>query len=176
MAQTLGQWLMCLRQYGLMCLFLSSPERLPSNPFCTLISVSFYLLIGLLLVDEQRGYASVTTQIILELVMLAAITYAGLYWKKKLQRFSQTYSALVGINMVISAASIPSYQFNGAGNAAQGDSKVFLLYITLLIIVWNLAVLSLIFKRAMAISTQLSAMISFTYFVIYQIIVSWLVL
>ena len=173
MAQTIGQWLLCLKHYLLMCLFLSSPERLPYNPFCTLISLFAYFLIGLLLVDEQRGMASVSAQIFLEVIMLALVAYAGLYWKKSLMRFQQTISALIGINMVISAVTIPVYHLvsNGGDSAANGDS--LLVYSTLLIVVWNLAVLSLIFKRAFSISTQLSAMISFNYFVIYQFVVVW---
>jgi len=167
MAQTIGQWLLCLKHYLLMCVFLSSPERLPYNPLCTLISLFAYFLIGLLLADEHRGMASVSAQIFLEVIMLALVAYAGLYWKKSLMRFQQTISALIGINMFISAVTIPVYQLVSNG----GDS--LLVYITLLIVVWNLAVLSLIFKRAFVISTQLSAMISFNYFVIYQFVVIW---
>ena len=40
----------------------------------------------------------------------------------------------------------------------------------------NLAVMSLIFKRSFEISTQLSAMIAFGYFVIYHITFYWLFL
>ena len=45
------------------------------------------------------------------------------------------------------------------------------IYITLVILLWNLAVLSLIFKRAFDISTHISAMIAFNYFIAYQFIV-----
>ena len=38
----------------------------------------------------------------------------------------------------------------------------------------NLAIISLIFKRSFEITTQLSAMISFNYFVVYQILVYWM--
>lgn len=173
MGQTIEQWLLCLKHYLLMCAFLSSPERLPYNPFCTLISFFAYLLVGLLLADEQRGMAAVSAQILLEIIMLALIAYAGLHWKKSLQRFPQTLSALIGINMLISAASIPLYRLVSSGGENTGDTSTLLIYTTLLIVIWNLAVLSLIFKRAFAISTQLSAIISFNYFVVYQFVVIW---
>ncbi len=82
----------------------------------------------------------------------------------------QTYSALICINVVITAATIPVYNLV-ADSGGDGDS--LLIYITLAILVWNLAVLSLIFKRAFEISTHLSAMISFSYFFVYQFIVIW---
>ena len=128
MAQTIGQWLLCLKHYLLMCVFLSSPERLPYNPLCTLISLFAYILIGLLLVDEQRGMASVSAQIFLEVIMLALIAYAGLYWKKSLLRFQQTISALIGINMVISAVTIPVYHLVSSSGESAGNGGSLLVF------------------------------------------------
>lgn len=163
-------WLQSLKHYVYMCLLLSSPERLPYNPNCIVLTLASYFLIGSFLVDEQRSYAVVCAQILLELGMLAAIAYVGLRWKKKLSRLLQTFSALTGVNAVITVATIPVYH---AVSDFQDDGDSLVIYATLAILVWNLAVLSLIFKRALEISTHLSAMISFNYFVLYQFIVIW---
>jgi hypothetical protein len=170
MQNILGQWLASLKHYLLMCLLLSSPERLPYNPFCIALTAFVYLLLGLLLVDEQRSYAAVCAQITLELGMLGLITWVGLKWKDSMSRFLQTFSALLGINVVITAVTIPVYR---ATSSFDDSIENVLIYVTLVILVWNLAVLSLIFKRAFEISTHLSAMISFNYFVLYQFIVIW---
>ncbi len=170
MQNIIGQWLVSLKHYVLMCLLLSSPERLPYNPYCVVLTVFSYSLIGLLLVDEQRSYAVVCAQISLELGMLGLIAYWGLRWKKSLERFLQTFSALIGINMIITMVTIPVYQNVTSDEAEIGN---LLIYVTLAILIWNLAVLSLIFKRAFSISTHLSAMISFNYFVLYQFVVIW---
>jgi hypothetical protein len=170
MQNIIGQWLVSLKHYILMCLLLSSPERLPYNPYCTALTIFVYFLFGLTLVDEQRGYGLVCAQIVLELGMLGLIAYYGLRWKKALLRFPQTISALIGINVVITAVTIPVYR-----TIVDYDPGVenLLVYVTLMILIWNLAVLSLIFKRSMGISTHLSAMISFNYFVVYQFLVYW---
>ncbi len=170
MHNIIGEWLVCLKHYLLMCLLLSSPERLRYNPYCVTLTLFSYFLIGLLLVDEQRSYAAVCAQISLELVMLGSIAYWGLRWKKFPGRFLQTFSALLGINMIITAVTIPIYR-----SVAQYEVNIanLLIYVTLAILIWNLAILSLIFKRAFDISTHLSAMISFNYFVLYQFIVIW---
>ena len=170
MQNIIGQWLVSLKHYILMCMLLSSPQRLPYSLYCLGLTGLSYFLIGLLLVDKERSYAMVCAQIVLELGMLALISYLGLRWKDSLARFLQTYSALLGINVVITAATIPVYNLVTA-NGGDGDS--LLIYVTLAILIWNLAVLSLIFKRAFEISTHLSAMISFSYFVTYQFIVIW---
>jgi hypothetical protein len=170
MQNIIGQWLVSLKHYILMCLLLSSPGRLPYNPYCTALTIFVYFLFGLTLVDEQRGYGLVCAQIVLELGMLGLIAYYGLRWKKSLPRFPQTISALIGINVVITAVTIPVYRI-----AIDYESNIdnLLIYVTLVILIWNLAVLSLIFKRSMEISTHLSAMISFNYFLVYQFLVYW---
>lgn len=170
MQNIIGQWLASLKHYILMCLLLSSPERLPYNLYCVVLTAISYFLIGLLLVDEQRSYSVVCAQILLELGMLGLIAYWGLRWKKVLERFLQTFSALLGVNMIITAVTIPVYR---AVTQNGTDVDSLLIYVTLAILIWNLAVLSLIFKRAFTISTHLSAMISFNYFVLYQFIVIW---
>ena len=171
MQNIIGQWLLSLKHYLLMCLLLSSPERLPYNVYCVALTAVSYFLIGLLLVDEQRSYSLVCAQIILELGMLGLITYWGLRWKKSLTRLQQTFSSVLGVTMVITAVTIPLYRF---AIQHQNNIENLLIYVTLIILIWNLAVLSLIFKRAFEISTHLSAMISFNYFVVYQFIVIWI--
>jgi hypothetical protein len=170
MQNIIGQWLLSLKHYILMCLLLSSPERLPYSAYSIALTAFSYLLIGMLLVDDQRSYAMVCAQIILELGMLGLIAYAGLRWKKSLARFQQTFSALLGINVIITGATIPVYR-SVISNTDSTES--LLIYVTLAILIWNLAVLSLIFKRSFEISTHLSAIISFNYFVVYQFIIIW---
>ena len=171
MQSALAQWLYSIKHYCLMCLLLSGPERLPYSVYPLVLSGFAYFVSGLMLVDEQRTYLLICIQIVLELVLLGAICYLILNWKKTLSRLLQTFSALVGINMVLTLVTIPVYHYLGAGKESIDQP---LLYATILLLVWNLAVLSMIFRRAFEISTQLSAMLSFGYFLIYQFIVSWL--
>lgn len=175
MAFHFKRWLTCLKHYILMCLFVSGPERLPHNLHCILFSLLAYCLLGFALVDEQRSYAMVVAQILLEVVLLALVAHTGLMWKKKQPRFHQTFSALIGVNLVISAVSIPVYQvLTQKINAGGGIDPVFI-NATMVIVFWNLAVLSLIFKRAFEINIVLASMISFNYFLIYQFIVIWFI-
>ncbi len=169
MQNIIGQWLASLKHYLLMCLFLSSPDKLPYNPYCIGLTITAYFLIGLPLVDEQRGYSQVCARIVLELAMLGLVIYLGLRWKNKMSRLSQTFSALAGINMLITVATIPVFR----ATSTYGGGDNLLIYATLAILVWNLAVMSLILKRALDISTHLSAMISFNYFIVYQFIEIW---
>jgi len=171
MMAAMRNFITSIKHYQLMCVLLSSPDRLPYSPFTVLLTGFTYFLIGLFLVDAERSYTLVCAQITLELMMLGLIAYVGLSLRKSMSRFLQTFSALLGTNVIITAVTIPAYRFT-VGNGSANDS--LLIYITIAILVWNLAVLSLIFKRSFDISTHLSAIISFSYFILYQITVFWL--
>lgn len=171
MLKIVGQWLYSLKHYLLMCLLLSSPDRLPCNPFPIAVTGFVYFLLGLLLVDAHHSYPQICMQILLEMGMLGLIAWIMLQRKQLLQRFQQTFSALIGINVVITSVAIPVGRFI-ENNATPDDN--LLLYSTLILLTWNLAVLSLIFKRSFEVSTHLSSVMSFCYFVVYQITVYWL--
>ncbi len=167
MLNILGQWLLSLKQYVSMSLFLSSPERLPDNVFCTALTIFAYYLLCLGLVDEERGYAELSAHLTFELALLALFVHTGLRWKNMLPRFHQTFSALVGINLLITLVSIPLYRIETNHETLLQNPLFYLL------LIWNLAAMSLIFKRSFEISTHLSAMISFNYYVFYQFILIW---
>lgn len=86
----------------------------------------------------------------------------------------QTLSALIGTNLIMTSISLPIYSLiidNSASNESFSQLEINL---SIALIFWNLAVLSMIFKRAFDIGTLVSAMISFNYFVLFQLIIIWL--
>ena len=79
-----------------MSVFASSPDRLPHRLDCLILTILFYCLLGLTLVDDDLGYSMILMQIVLEVSLLALLCYVGLMWRKKLNRFIQSLTALVG--------------------------------------------------------------------------------
>jgi hypothetical protein len=170
----LKQWMHCLKHCAMMTLLASSPERLPNSLHCIVLSLLSYLLVGLMLVDAQRSYLTIVGHITLELILLTLITYVALRLKKTLSRIYQTLSALIGTNLIMTSISLPIYSLV-IGNSLSNQSFTSLeINLSIALIFWNLAVLSLIFKRAFDMGTLVSAMISFNYFVLYQLIILWL--
>jgi len=167
------QWLVSVKHYALMCLLLSGPDRLVVNLHNILLSLFCYCLIGFALVDEQRSYLTIIMQIALELSLLALVSYIGLRGKDLLSRLPQTFSALLGVNIIISAVSIPVYRFLTQDINSQGELNSTALNITMVVIFWNLAAMSQIFKQAFNINTLPSALISFIYFLVFQFMVFW---
>ena len=171
MQNILGPWLVSLKHYAYMCLLMSSPERLPFFPQAIVLNILSYLALGLLLVSETFSYTRILGQIILQLVMMAMIAQVGLSRKNLQARFVQTYSALTGITLLIDAVTIPIH-LHIMDQPEMPETTI--MWIGVMILVWNLAVLSLIFRRAFEVSVSISAIISFTYFFAYHLFAYWL--
>jgi CDP-diglyceride synthetase len=171
MQSILGPWLVSLKHYVYMTLLLSSPERLPYHPQAIVLNIVSYFALGLLLVSESFSYVRISGQIALQLVMMAMITQVALKRNKLQSRFVQTYSALTGITLLIDAVTIPVH-LHIMDRPEMPDTTI--MWIGFAILFWNLAVLSLIFRRAFEVSTPISAIISFSYFVAYHLFAFWL--
>ena len=123
---------------------------------------------GILSTGQPWSLVSIVAQIAVEVGILYLITLVALTLSRKRERALQTLSALIGVNLVISFISIPIFQFLPPSTPEQVDPVT--LQVNLLILVWNLAVISLIFKRAFEISTALAAFVAFNYFLLYEFI------
>ncbi|MBC8211550.1 MAG: hypothetical protein H8E21_10845 [Gammaproteobacteria bacterium] len=167
---TIRTWLLSLKLYLQMSLFLASPSSLPYSPAALVLSVGAYLLVGQALLGEVKNLFEIGVQIAIEILILYLISYAVLTFKKKQGRLLQTLSALIGINLIISIASLllvgvlPDMQ-----NTETPDP--LLVQLNLAILLWNMAVVSLIFKRAFEIKTIVAAIIAFNYLLIYEFII-----
>ena len=171
MQNILGQWLYSFKHYLLMCLFLSSPARLPYSHHAILLTGFVYFLLGLLLVDADNSYPEICAQIIIELSLLGLIAWTMLNSKQALERMLQTFSALLGTTVVFAMLIIPIYRSATTDGIIESDGLTILI---LGIQFWNLAVISLIFKRAFDISTQQSAIIAFGFYIVYNSVFFWL--
>jgi len=169
----LKQWLISIKHYALMCLLISGPDRLPGGVQNIILSIFCYCLVGFALIDEQRSYATILSQIALELLLLALVCYSGLKWKDLLPRFTQAFSALIGVNIIISIVSIPAYRMLVQDDLVDGELNRIAINTTMVIVFWNLVVMTSIFKKAFNVNTLIAAMISFNYFLVYQFIVVW---
>ncbi len=168
MQKNFGLWLISIKHYLSMCLLLSSPDRLPYSQHAIAFNLITYLLVGTLMVNDNNSYANISIQIFLQFGLMGLIAYAGLKWKQQLDRFTQTFSALTGVTVIIDTLAIPLYRTIAFGPEGQENT---LLLLTLAIMIWNLAVMSLILKRSFEITTLVSAILAFNYFVIYQVFV-----
>jgi hypothetical protein len=171
MSHILKLWLVCLKHYLKMCVFQSSPSNLPFNPNTIVFTLLAYVLVGYTLLGNQRTLLSISGQILIEVTILYAISSITLKLVKKPERLIQTVFALIGVNLIVSLISIPVfYLLSSPSPDQQLNSTSF--QINVLLLVWNLAIISLIFKRSFQVNTLLAGFMAFNYFLIYEYILT----
>jgi len=153
-----------------MMFFMSSPSNLPYCPNCLLFSLIAYIACGKFLMGETRSLLMIAIQIFIELFILYLISSIMLKFANKTERLQQTVAALIGVSLVISFVSLPIMAI--LPDIRDGDTiNSLTVQVSLVILIWNLAVISLIFKKAFEIRTILAGFLSFNYFLLYQFLI-----
>jgi len=169
MSALLQQWLHCLKLYVQISLFVASPSQLPYSLACLVITLLAYVITGGILLREQRSLISIIVQITLEILILTAVSFIVLKFINKTGRLLQTLTALTGVNLVVSLVSIP-IQLMLPEAQAEDQVNPVTLQLNLILLLWNLAVISLIFKRSFEINTVAAGFIAFNYFLLYELL------
>lgn len=161
-------WLASLPRLVKISLLMESPAALPYRPAPLLLTLVSYILIGYFALGSKYTLLSIIAQILIEVAILGGISYFFLRIKHKLRRLLQTLYALIGVNLIISLLSLLVFQGVAGGGGIEPGS--WLLTAQLLVLLWNLAAVSLIFQRAFEISTLLAAFCAFNYLLLYEFI------
>lgn len=157
--------LICLKHYIQMSLFFSSPSNLPYNQNCIIYTLVAYVGVGILVLGDQYNLPTIVAIIFIETAIFAAISFIMLKFVKKPERLLQTISALIGVSLIIS---LISFFFISLLPTPTDEQQVSPL--ALIVLFWNLAVVSLIFKRSFEIRTIVAGFIAFNYFLLYELI------
>ena len=166
MKNILFHWLTSLPRLFKISLMLASPASLPYSPGALLLTLLSYIAVGYFALGAKYSLLSISAQVMIEIAILAAISYFFLKLKHRLRRFLQTLYALIGVNLVISAFSLLLLKL--LAPAAVVEPGSFIVKAELLIMLWNLAAVSLVFQRAFEIRTLLAAFAAFNYMLLYQ--------
>jgi hypothetical protein len=169
MMKQIYQWVGCLRSYIRISIFIDSPSSLPAGRACIPLTLLLYLIAGIWWLAEMQGVMAVVVQIGLEVGLLYALSFLILRFKNKPERLLQTMSALIGSSLVISLVSMSVLSFLPEA-AAETPGNSLNLQVNLLLLFWNLAVISLIFKRAFEISTIAAGFVAFNFFLLFELI------
>ncbi len=167
MNSILSVWLNSLKHYLQLSVFLSTPAKLPFSPASLVLTLVAYITVGEFLLGAERGMFSIIIQIGIEVLILFGITFIALKIAKKPERLLQTLSALIGVSLIISLAGLlimSALPDNGSAD----ELNLMILQVNLVLLLWNLAAISLIFKRAFEIRTFTAGFIAFNFYLSYE--------
>ena len=129
-----------------------------------LFTLAIYALFSLfiLLVDYSLPKAILT--VFVGIAMLVGFALAGLWIRNLMERAYQTVTALAGTGIVFDAINLPLVLLSSTYPPEQLVLPLFLLYLTL---IWNISVISHIFKNALSIPFWAGIFLALIYAVVY---------
>lgn len=147
--------------YWKICRFRAGPEDVPSVATLTVLTLLAYALLNFVVRagfgDLSVAYSGVSLLVIT--LFWTAMVYGVLVFKKLTPRFQQTFTAILGTDVVLSLISMPLAII--AGKFAM-DSPVVALASAfwLLVFIWDVLVKGFIFHRAFNVSPLLGNLFS----------------
>ncbi|MDD5319202.1 MAG: hypothetical protein PHD43_01050 [Methylococcales bacterium] len=148
------------------CLFKKGPQDLPYSVWLLRILLVIYVSIRILMLSIHFDWLNVLLQVIVEIFLVAGFIWIILYLARKLGRFYQVLSAVLGTDALISFFALPAIASMETG---QGGLLVFL--VMLGVIGWYWAVTGHIFRNALEQSLIFSLGLAFLYLLgSYQVI------
>jgi hypothetical protein len=147
------------------CLFKKKPQDLPYSVFLLGLMAGIYIAVRVLMLSMHFDSLGVLMQIAVDLVLVFGCVWLMLYLARKLGRFCQVLSAVLGTDALISFFAIPGVATMELGH---GGLAVFLLVLSL--IVWHWAITGHIISNALEKSLSFSLGLAFLYlFGTYQV-------
>jgi hypothetical protein len=149
-----------LRLFYDIALFKKNPQDVPFSKALTQITLIGYTLVSFLLFFMTTHWMKALLQVATDIVILVIFTRVTLFIVRKSERYQQTFSALVGTDMLISLCAIPPSASMIAPNGSIADLGVLVMIGLLL---WHWAVLGHIFRHALSESFSFGFGIGFLY-------------
>ena len=141
------------------CRFKSGPQALSRSPEFLRCGLYLYIGVNSALIMLSMTWVNGLLQVFVQLGLLVGFTWGVLFIFGNVQRFSQTLTALLGVDSIISFCSLPVVGLLKSGMLPE---KGFLLF--LVIMLWHWGVMGHIFRHALSRSLASGLGLSFLFF------------
>jgi len=162
-----------VRLFAAICLLRAAPQDLPASRMLLVIAFGFYLLFAWLLAIPAYGQARAVPLALLDVALLIAFIPAVLYLRSRGARILQTLTAMAGSGSLLGLLALPLVLW---GQPSQAEEQVsgLLLYVWLLLLVWNLLVAGHILRHALSTSLGIGVGVALLYALFSMQCINWL--
>jgi len=143
----------------------AAPQDLPYSPLLAIQLVVFYFLSGVVVLQTTLSPDNLYSGILLGVFVQYVFAYAVLVALSKRARLIQTFSALIGVSLLLNVISWPVFSVI-ADQAASDSLRSTMSLAFLLLISWEVLVKAHIFKHALEIKMFGALALSFSLFFI----------
>jgi hypothetical protein len=142
------------------CLFKKGPQDLPCSLWLLRLLLVVYIGIRILMLSIHFDWLNVLLQIIVDVILVAGFFWIILYLARKLGRFYQALSAVLGTDAMISFFALP-----GMATIETGHGGLWVVLVMLGLIGWHWAVTGHIIRNALEKSLSFSLGVAFLYLI-----------
>ena len=148
------------------CFFKKAPQDIPYSKWFFGLILSINIAISLLVLNISTGLFSSLLQVPVGILLILGSVYLVLLFARRMERFYQTATALLGVDTLISLCALPV--LGTAMMGQEGAGKSYLILLALMI--WHWAVTGHIFRHALSSTLSFGLGLSFLYFFVsYQV-------
>ena len=142
------------------CLFKKGPQDLPCSLWLLRLLLVVYIGIRILMLSIHFDWLNVLLQVIVDVILVAGFFWIILYLARKLGRFYQALSAVLGTDAMISFFALP-----GMATIETGHGGLWVVLVMLGLIGWHWAVTGHIIRNALEKSLSFSLGVAFLYLI-----------
>jgi hypothetical protein len=162
-----------VRLFAAICLLRAAPQDLPASRMLLGVALGLYLLFAWLLAIPAYGQARAMPLALLDAALLIAFIQTVLYLRSRGARILQTLTAMAGSGSLLGLLALPLVLW-GQPSQAEGQVGGLLLYLWLLLLVWNLLVAGHILRHALSTSLGIGVGVALLYALFSMQCVNWL--
>jgi hypothetical protein len=155
------------------CLLRKGPQDLPKSTVLLGLCLFMYTFIDVLLTVQSRPFDDALMVSLVDVGILLLVTYFILRQHHHLDRWLQTMTALFGTGVILGIFIFPLV-FGGVQNQYEVWVQQIIVFLFLVMVVWNVAVLAHIVRHAISTSMGIGIMIAILYIWMSSLLITML--
>ncbi len=159
-----------IKLFYAIALFRKAPQDVPASTILLRLTVCVYAIISFLMLYMSTNYFNALLQVVAEVILVFGFCKGVLYWMGKPQRYQQMFTALIGIDALMSFFAVPAL---AALSMPSGSALGF--FTVVAIMLWHWAITGHILRHALSQSFGFSLGIALLYIISSYQIMDWLV-
>ncbi len=132
-----------IKKFIAIALFKGKPQDLKEDTNTLVVAMVFALATYVMATISKTGFSQAVLQALLDLIISALFFYGALYYQKRLNRFNQAFSALIGSGSVINVIAIPVLMSLDSEQTLSSIASLFFIFL----FGWSLALCAYIFRN-----------------------------
>lgn len=155
------------------CMLRAGPQDLPASAFLLRLLMALNIIVGTLVSFPISGFDRALMEVLLDILLLVILLYAGLQWRGLGARFVQVLMAFMGTGIVLGMLMMPVVYQLAAANAVNETAPVAAL-VWWGIVFWNITIFAHILRHGFNIHLAYGFVLAVAYILLFWQLSDWI--